>query len=70
MNPIEAMVQNLKTALIAVDHIEVKGIENAARVMEAAKIISSTIASLEDALKNVKKEEKEDEDHGGEREDV
>lgn len=70
MNPIEAMTINLKTAMIALNNIEVKGVENAQRLLEAAKIINGTINSLENALKNAKKEDGEDENHDGEREDV
>lgn len=70
MNPIEAMIQNLNTALIAMNNIEIKGVENAQRLLEAAKIISGTISSLEKALKNVKKEDGGDENHDAEREDV
>lgn len=57
MNAIEAMIFNLKTAMTAMNEMEMKGFANISRWMDAMKIISSTITSLEKALEEAKKED-------------
>lgn len=59
MNAIEAMIFNLKTAMTAMNEMEMRGFANISRWMDAMKIISGTISSLEKALEEAKKEDGE-----------